>query len=473
MVSNDAIPRDHGVLARKAVSSYTVLVFTVVRQSFLFAILMVSLMVGCREPIEDPIPTSEPAPLTDDVIFDPATVHHFYVELDEADWDWLNADPRAEIYVPATMIFNGQRYEEASIRYKGAYGSLYGCFDDLGNQTCDKLGIKISFNEIDPAGRFAGLRKLIFQSNERDPSLLHERLSYHLFREAGVPAGRATHAQLTVNGEYQGLFGLVEYIDKEFLEERWQNPEGNLYKEVWPQFLWPGIYRNALRTNDETGDVTDMVEFYIALQSATPVSFVSDTERWVDLEAWARYMVVDQITDNWDGIARFYCHIPSNSCNNHNFYLYDNPMGTIDPIPWDLDHTFTSVNDDLTRSWWIDQPNNCLPISMCDIWGIPNCPQQFQDMGILPPQCDFLTQQIHHHSFARYVEVMDIYRDIIFQQENLTALLESWRVQLEDIVANDIRGPGLNAWNQANNELDWILTQQMIEVDVFLAEQGF
>jgi hypothetical protein len=48
----------------------------------------------------------------------------------------------------------------------------------------------------------------------------------------GIPAPRATHAKLLINGEYVGVFALIENIDVRFTRHNYDSGEGNLYKEV-------------------------------------------------------------------------------------------------------------------------------------------------------------------------------------------------------------------------------------------------
>lgn len=58
-------------------------------------------------------------------IFDPALFHTFEVEVDSDDWEWLKANATLEEYVSAVFIFQGTRYEDAAIRFKGDYGTLF------------------------------------------------------------------------------------------------------------------------------------------------------------------------------------------------------------------------------------------------------------------------------------------------------------------------------------------------------------
>ena len=51
--------------------------------------------------------------------------------------------------------------------------------------------------------------------------MMHERMAYWVARQAGgIPASRANHAQLTINGQPYGLYTNVETVKKRILR-RW------------------------------------------------------------------------------------------------------------------------------------------------------------------------------------------------------------------------------------------------------------
>src|SRR5688572_8331389 len=53
-----------------------------------------------------------------DYLFDPEQLRTFELELDEEDLAFLDADPKAEEYVPGQLVFEGRRVEPVGIRYK-------------------------------------------------------------------------------------------------------------------------------------------------------------------------------------------------------------------------------------------------------------------------------------------------------------------------------------------------------------------
>jgi len=168
-----------------------------------------------------------------DWIFDPHAIPTIDVEIAPEDVAYLREHPFDKTYVPARVVVGGIAHN-AGVTYKG-HSTLFNCFDENGQQTCDKLSLRIRFDAFDTCGRFFGLRRIILQSYTYDSSIIHERISYGIFAQMGIAVPRASHAELVVNGTHKGIYGLIEAVDKEFIERHFDG-EGILYKEVWPVF---------------------------------------------------------------------------------------------------------------------------------------------------------------------------------------------------------------------------------------------
>jgi hypothetical protein len=409
----------------------------------------------------------------DDYIFDPAELHHFELEVDPVDWAWLQQNALLQQYVPAAVHFEGRRWGNAAVRFKGAWGTLVSCFDDSGSERlCPKLSVKVSFNRYEK-GRFHGLRKLILHSSVRDPSMLREVVGYSLFRTLGVHAPRASHARLTVNGEYLGVFVLVEYIDKEFVKERFAAAQGNLYKQVWPTNATAEAFAGALRTNKEQADVSRMLALQEVIAGTSDASFPADIEPFLDLDYLARYFAVDRAIHNVDGIRGFYCYgADSTDCRNSNHYWYDDPSGTISLLPWDLDYTFGEVNSDLGQSQFATDPDTCTPIHFCDYWGEENCGPSVEEVYLLMPQCERLYGLVHRATWDGTLEAFRALVDGPMSKDAIVSLARAHREKIAGAVADDPYGPGGLVFESANDWLEEVLVGQVEAIEALLAELG-
>ena len=197
-------------------------------------------------------------------IFDQDTLHTFNLHLPISDLAKINANPAAEQYVEGMMIFEGDTISPVGVRYKGSVGAFVNCVsgndwaEPSGHKTCTKLSMKVKINWEGREEKFFKLKKLQFHSQNNDDSQMHERLGYWLFRQMGVPSPRSVHARLNINGTYVGLFALTEQIDGRFVKRKFDDEDGNLYKEIWPLNM-DGVpysedfdYRTcALKTNED------------------------------------------------------------------------------------------------------------------------------------------------------------------------------------------------------------------------------
>ena len=153
---------------------------------------------------------------------------------------YINSDPVAEEYVEGSLTYNGETISPIGIRYKGSVGAFVGGVsgpdwtNPSGHKTATKLSMKFKIDWKGYNSTFYNLKTLQLHSMNLDPSQLHDRLGYWLFRQMGVPAPRAIHAKLYINGIYNGLFSLVEQIDEQFADYHFSDGTGNIYKEVWP-----------------------------------------------------------------------------------------------------------------------------------------------------------------------------------------------------------------------------------------------
>jgi spore coat protein H len=278
-----------------------------------------------------------------DELFSPETLPTFELSLPPERWQYLQAHARDEDYEPAELRFRGEVVGQVGLRFKGNVGTLSNCFDAEGNLTCRKLSMKVKLDEYEPELRFYGLKRFNLHSMIRDATLLHEKLTYDLYREVGVSAPRSSWAIATVNGVSLGLFSLVEEVDGRFTKDRWlEDGDGNLYKEAWPRSTAPEEYAAAIETNEDTATHEAFATFAGDLAAATDAaSRRRALGRWMDLEELARYMAVDDAIANIDGATAIYCRPDEPAaCGNHNYFFYlSEDEARFRLVPWDLDAT--------------------------------------------------------------------------------------------------------------------------------------
>lgn len=385
-------------------------------------------------------PSPEPPDLSDGDaawVFDEVAVREYQLSLEPEAWQALKASALSEQYFPAWLSVDGAPFGRVGLRFKGSRGTLGRCADTRGNLRCEKLSMKIKFDEYDDSQRLSGLKRLNFNSMLSDSSHLHEQLAYRLFREMGVAAPRAAHARLNVNGESLGLFSLVEQIDGRFTDDRFEGGDGNLYKEQWIVTSDPAALDARLETNEEAPDHRAMIQFHDELAAAAPEARPDVLARYMDVDELMAYLAVDRAVTNWDGVTAFYC--PGRRCNNHNYYLYQHEHEQrFSLIPWDLDNTFRVVTPFQHVPTPLEVPASC-----------PARFPMFGAVGAMAPACDSVFAALAQSDRARYRAQVERLLAGPFELGRLDAWLDERLETLSPYVALDDHGATLTEFHTA------------------------
>lgn len=242
-------------------------------------------------------------------------------------------------WVPADIEFEGQTWTNVGIRFKGN-SSLMSTW----GSGSYKLPFKLDFDEFEDTypeiddQRFYGFKQLSFSSNWSDPSLLREKVTADIFREAGVPAAQTAFYAVYVDyGDgpfYFGLYTAVEVVDDTVIQTQFEDDSGNVYKpEGTGATFAEGSFDEASfdkETNQDEADFSDILALFEALHASTretdPAAWRSGLEAVFDVDGFVRWLAVNMVVQNWDTYGQM----------AHNYYLYTDPTtGLITWIPWD------------------------------------------------------------------------------------------------------------------------------------------
>ncbi len=261
------------------------------------------------------------APLFDPFA-EPATVE---LTLPQRSIEELGSDPYG--YVAGSMTWtdpDGTVTEPLAVgvRLKGRWGS----FRWLDGKSAFKV-------DVDPAGTgqaFRGLRKLTFNNMVQDPSLVHEWLSYEIFRAAGVPAPRLGYVQVRVNGAPYGLYVHLESPEDELLDRHFAST-GHLYEGQYGQDLFPGAAGDFEVDEGDPAVRTDLERLIAAVNDGgSPESFEVRVGRHLDWDEALAMMATELFIGHWDGYAP----------TRNNYYLHADEAGRFSLMPWGTDQTF-------------------------------------------------------------------------------------------------------------------------------------
>lgn len=215
------------------------------------------------------------------------------------------------------------------VRLKGNVG---GSFRPL----TEKAAFKLKFKKTEA---FLGLRKMTLNNMVQDPSMIHETLAYSAFRAAGVPASRTGYAYLRVNGDDIGVYLDLENLDEIGLARIF----GAFDKET--QHLYEGEGGHDVTLGGATGfEVDEGKEDNLKdLEDLIEVVNGEGDEPWservaakADLAEMTKMWAVEKYIDHWDGYSGH--AIPGFRPNN--YYLYSDPSGRFQMLPWGADQAW-------------------------------------------------------------------------------------------------------------------------------------
>jgi len=276
--------------------------------------------------------------------FEPSVVKTLSIEITDENWQDILDNPLDEEYHEASITFNGVTLDSVAIRTKGG-SSL----SSVARSTSDRYSFKIDINEYVDGQKFFGLKKFTLQNSYNDPSYMREVIAYDLLDEMGVPSPEHAYVNFYVNGELFGFYLMVEVIDSEFLENHFENANGDLYKPdgegsdlVYIDSDITSYSEINLKTNEETTDSGAFINFVEQLDEGS-------TDE-IDVDLLLRYMSVSVALSNLDSY---------NGTLAHNYYLYEQD-GVFSLLPWDFNESFGSFNMDCNgvdiRELYIDEP---------------------------------------------------------------------------------------------------------------------
>jgi spore coat protein CotH len=271
----------------------------------------------------EPMPIDESAEL-----YDPTNLPRFDITLPQESMDGLNMDP--DTYVPGELRYGDEVVANIGVRIKGEYSK---------RALAQKAAFKLKFDEFVDKQEFRGLRRMTLNNMIQDPSFIAERLSYHVYRAAGLPAPRCNSALVYVNGEFFGVYANVETEDKTFLRRWFEDEDGNLYEEGQVDFRYGAQEYFDLETNEMENDRTDLVALIEVVQNTTPETLLADISPLLDMDHFMKFTALEGLVNQWDmyGYTRF---------TPNNFRLYHDP--TSDKfvfIPWGMDLSMKPLNE--------------------------------------------------------------------------------------------------------------------------------
>lgn len=266
-----------------------------------------------------------------------AQIKEFYLTCNPADFEYIYDNWEQDIYIPATLEYSGTVWNNVSIRIRGD-----------GSRALPKKSLKLRFNE---GAYIDGRTSLNINAEYEDPTYIQQYLAARLMQESGQACFDTEHIRLYLNGNFYGLYLLIEAVDERFLQTRGLDPEGATYKAALdgsslsifdqPQYHW----------EQKTGPDVNMADLQQLIDelNSTPQAVFSN---YID-EDFNRDEVVNMIAMNE--------LLSLGSTYYHNYFMHHEPaQDKWMMLPWDMDKTLLYYGSGMSyhRSSRVWEPDN-------------------------------------------------------------------------------------------------------------------
>jgi len=268
--------------------------------------------------------------LPSDALFNDSVLHEIRLDINARDWQTLRDNYLTNEYYPCDFRWNGQVVRNVGIRSRGQ-----------ASRNATKPSLRVDFNRYTASQTLLDLRSVVLRNNATDYSSMHERIAMQLYARMGLPAPRVAHTKLYINNTYQGLYSIVESLDKSFLSRNFDENEGYLYKydrlptdaPYYLDYLGPSASLYSPHpfnpeTHEDSPKPQPIADLIRTVHDASDGSFRSAVSQYLDLNLFIRNMAVTVYMGDEDGFLGNW------GMNNYDLYQKQNTTVHV-IIPWD------------------------------------------------------------------------------------------------------------------------------------------
>jgi len=274
---------------------------------------------------------------TSNDLFDGNVLQEIRLDVNPADWQAIQANPASDAYYPADLHWRSMTVGQVGIRQRG--GST---------RTGVKPSLRIDINRYQDQ-TFLGLKSFNLKNNAQDASMMKDRLVMEVYARFGIAVPRHVSARLYVNGDYYGVYGLVESVDKTFLQRVFAENDGYLYTyELAGPYHFeylgpdPALYSPRFfnpQTHENKPDPAPLVAMIRTMNIASDADFPTAIAPYIDTALFMKELAIEDFMAEMDGLL--------SGMNNFNLYRFLNGISQV--IPNDKDLTFGGPPSNLNR----------------------------------------------------------------------------------------------------------------------------
>jgi hypothetical protein len=245
-------------------------------------------------------------------------IKEFYITCNPDDFAYIYENYNEDIYVPITLGYLGIEWHDAYMRIRGDNSRRF-----------PKKSLKIKFSG-EPF--LNGRNRLNFNAEYEDTSYIRSFIATQVFKMAGQTCFSAEHIRLYLNGNFLGLYVMIENVDSQFLEANNYDPQGSFYKAAVDGACLSihDDLENFWEQKAGAGNKEDLAQFIADINQVSIDDYKDFCSYAMNYEQVVNIIACNMVTSN---TSTYY----------HNYYMFHDANGTRlwEMMPWDLDKTFT------------------------------------------------------------------------------------------------------------------------------------
>lgn len=282
-----------------------------------------------------------------------------YIDIDENNLNYMlqNAADKPTVMTNSVTI-GDQTVGYTGIKTKGSYTLQHSVTEGAGS---DRFSFTVNFGkyikkkDYGAKQNFYGCSKISFNNFFFDKSMMKEFFALKLMSEMGVPTPQYGLAKLYINGEYYGVYSMIESLDSSILEQYYDVEDDEiseyLLKPEGTTFLYDDLVKDPSPLWEEDEETYADVRYMIptVMDSIKKLNQLSEGRDFDDkeidvnsdayLELLGQIMDVDEVV-KYFAVHSFLCQMDNMFVGQKNFGMYVDRNGKILMVPWDYDLSF-------------------------------------------------------------------------------------------------------------------------------------
>ena len=182
--------------------------------------------VACAQPLTELLGGTGVQMSYEEKLFNTDEVLQIDIIMDDAEWEQMLTGAMSEIYYSCDVVIGGETFRNVGIRPKGNTSLSAIAMDP----DSERFSLKLEFDQYETGQSCYGLDKLILNNNYADATNMKEAIIYDMYQYLDADASLYNYAELSLNGEYKGVYLALEAVEESFLLRRFGTQAGELYK---------------------------------------------------------------------------------------------------------------------------------------------------------------------------------------------------------------------------------------------------